>query len=913
MKTKIRYAAYSLLGSSLVLTLLLAYPEVNRSIAKAPVRLAAVDMGAESLDEDITTTSTFTATAEGVRTFEHSQSYSTCKEFLPFPAQDDPAPGTNHVGYINHWSEGGIFSCTTQFNDAFRGTVWFDLNEIFSKPAFPKATKATLTFRKLLSVANDNNGKPAPRICEDVLEAAAEDWLTTSDAKTAIASREVASGEFDFSNELKESCTPTGCSIDVTAVVNSWITHPELRFGFVIKGEDENFLEKLIPKTNDACQTRYGDFTLTVTYRYPKPTAPPTPTPIPITKSGSGIPGGDTIALACKNYALGAMVTAKNFTKDGVIPGLHFDPSYAVDGIRHSTADGGNYWRDEHGLPTWLQIEFKDPSTTIDEITVITLQDPGYDKATDPTDTQTFASSGVTAFDVKYFDGGGWVNVPGGSIKSNDRVVTKISFAPITTSMIRVVVNDAAFDKVKIARIVEVEACGHPSAPPKKPDGSGGATGLSARTETAFGLITTMFDTLHGTVSVNLPDDVAAGDTISGTVITEPKGNTRDEQAKNEDSLKGYVVEVAKQETPTQQKEGSKWVIPPVAQFIPVVLKNREGKVVARAEVPVGTVVKPKPNGDQGNYSTPPFGQAGRPISVAGPFDGDFNNTAVNLGNNTAQFLAESPRKVVVKSPANLIGPSTIEVNEQNRFVARCHYQSIGVKLTAGKLNLIRGEQTTVTVTLSGLDGATGPVPMQLTNASPATVRMEGGDTQTIIAQPGEFTGGVFTAKRTLTGIKPGGFAINAVVNPSTGTKSAGGGVWKTCGRGAPGPENSNNLLGFYSEQNDLQNCRGSESLTITFASSSSAIGSNSPDGAKPAGEGLAPGECSWKDRGMHAEESHRITQYVEDRESLKPGGTLAPENRWYEELHSPDKYWIFMVYSQGRRQFAVTGARPKG
>src|SRR5204862_7846767 len=117
----------------------------------------------------------------------------------------------------------------------------------------------------------------------------------------------------------------------------------------------------------------------------------------------------------------------------------------------------------------------------------------------------------------------------------------------------------------------------------------------------------------------------------------------RDEQAKNEDSWNGYVVEVAKQETPTQQKEGSKWVIPPVAQFIPVVLKNREGKVVARAEVPVGTVVKSKPNGDQGNYSTPPFGQAGRPISVAGPFDGDFNNTAVNLGNNTAQFLAESP------------------------------------------------------------------------------------------------------------------------------------------------------------------------------------------------------------------------------------------------------------------------------
>ena len=162
----------------------------------------------------------------------------------------------------------------------------------------------------------------------------------------------------------------------------------------------------------------------------------------------------------------------------------------------------------------------------------------------------------------------------------------------------------------------------------------GDGNGLRVRTDTAFGLTTTTFDTLEGTVSVNLPDDVAAGDTISGTVIAEPKGNTKDEQSKNEDSLNGYVVEVAKQQTPPQQKQGSKWVIPPATQFIPVVLKTRLGKEVARTQVPVlhGDVNKPRteetPNGSlppQGHYSTPEFGQAGRPISVAGPFDGAEN------------------------------------------------------------------------------------------------------------------------------------------------------------------------------------------------------------------------------------------------------------------------------------------------
>src|SRR5258708_36101071 len=108
-------------------------------------------------------------------------------------------------------------------------------------------------------------------------------------------------------------------------------------------------------------------------------------------------------------------------------------------------------------------------------------------------------------------------------------------------------------------------------------------SGLPVRTDTAFGLTTTTFYTVQGTVSLNLPDDVAAGDTISGTVISEPKGTTKDEQSKNQDSLNGYVVEVAKQEMPAQ-KHRSKWSIPYTAQFIPVVLKNRQGKVVVGAE-----------------------------------------------------------------------------------------------------------------------------------------------------------------------------------------------------------------------------------------------------------------------------------------------------------------------------------------
>ncbi len=212
-----------------------------------------------------TATATIAAASDGVRTFNNHEYVNDCNKFDPlFPPVDPAAPGTNLVGYINHWNEGGFLRCTTQYNSAFRGTVWFDLNEILSRPGLAKAINARLTFRRILSVANDDNGKPITRVCDDLLQAASENWMAGDFDK-----RSVAGGEFDFLAKLG-SCPPAGCSIDVTDVVNGWIMHPETRNGFVISGENENFLAKLIPKTNDACETRYGDFSLTVNYKYDK-------------------------------------------------------------------------------------------------------------------------------------------------------------------------------------------------------------------------------------------------------------------------------------------------------------------------------------------------------------------------------------------------------------------------------------------------------------------------------------------------------------------------------------------------------------------------------------------------------------------------------------------------------------------
>ena len=75
--------------------------------------------------------------------------------------------------------------------------------------------------------------------------------------------------------------------------------------------------------------------------------------------------------------------------------------------------------------------------------------------------------------------------------------------------------------------------------------------------------------------------------------------------------------------------------------------------------------------------------------------------------------------------------------------------------------------------------------------------------------------------------------------------------------------------------------------------------------GSKRSGEGLAPGECSWLDRGMRADEPDRVVQEIEG-----VGG--GEKYDWIKDLHSPASYWIFNVYST-RGHLLATGAERSG
>ena len=340
---------------------------------------------------------------------------------------------------------------------------------------------------------------------------------------------------------------------------------------------------------------------------------------------------------------------------------------------------------------------------------------------------------------------------------------------------------------------------------------------ITATAKIGDGLNTTVFDTPNGKISVNLPEDMATGDTLSGTVIAEPVGQTAKEKEENEDELNGYVVEIKKAQEPAPPKEPLPKdcppphfptgftcppVLPPIAQMPPeecppedkkpcpgdkkkppekcppskpkppVASKPPCSKPAAPISCPVsgGTPTAPStfvcglgkdpidlvlthngkpvsskpvphpqkpiaPSYPQGGCSMPTAGQTGKPINIGGGCDGYIGNTGVKCGGVKCPPLAEGPRGTVEKSPGNVVGPTELTFTEGGR-TATAKYCNLKVKLSAPKTVLKKGESTTVTVLVYGVDGLSGPVELRIENRSPNVIDMEGGNSQVITINP---------------------------------------------------------------------------------------------------------------------------------------------------------------------------------
>lgn len=254
------------------------------------------------------------------------------------------------------------------------------------------------------------------------------------------------------------------------------------------------------------------------------------------------------------------------------------------------------------------------------------------------------------------------------------------------------------------------------------------------------GLARVEFTSSAGRITVFLPDDLRAGDTISGTVVPEPgKGS----------QLAG--VEVGG--TPVAPGAFRAVVSGPVRVSVGGTTVELG---VDRAAVP------PK------DFWVAPVIQQGRPVQVIGPFDGDFANTTVALNGVRSVVIAESPRSMIALAGVRNPGDVKIEV-EENGHRANLLSACTDLELTTGVRTMLKGQRTELKVEVTGLVSvpeSAYPLSLELHNLSPAVVSLSGpvGNHRAFALQFAEVKQGTWSRSFDIVALADGPYQISGIL-----------------------------------------------------------------------------------------------------------------------------------------------------
>ena len=291
----------------------------------------------------------------------------------------------------------------------------------------------------------------------------------------------------------------------------------------------------------------------------------------------------------------------------------------------------------------------------------------------------------------------------------------------------------------------------------------------SSSSQSSGGLRVVTLTTTRGDIKISLPDDIRAGDTISGTVTAEPKGKDPTERKENYERLLRQMIKFDTQRWHVSDGE-IHLTIPESAKDPQMILTDEQDKKLAQAMLALMRLAELMAKSQTG---LPELGQTGRPYTINGVFDGNSANTNVIIGGAPAKVLAESPRQVIVESPRGIVGPTNVEVKE-NGASTTGSFRNLKIDLTAPKTSLLKGESTELHVEVQGLQGITQPVQVQVQNQSPSNINLAGGNTQNIIIQPGQVpSSGTFNWTTTVTGTGNGGFVVTGSLPAGTSTTTA--------------------------------------------------------------------------------------------------------------------------------------------
>lgn len=280
------------------------------------------------------------------------------------------------------------------------------------------------------------------------------------------------------------------------------------------------------------------------------------------------------------------------------------------------------------------------------------------------------------------------------------------------------------------------------------------------------GLTTAVFTLQQGKIIVYLPDDIRPGDHISGRVVAEPFGKNEKQTEKNRSGLKSYFLNLYKQAIPVENSlNGFNLSIPAgIPQRCSIGLTGPAGIKTPTVDVPsfpeTGLPSSPV------DCTIPSHALAGAPMRITGPFDGDASNTRCTLENKALEILAESPRSCIVHYPLDAKGMNMVNVQESGKPSCGKKVSGVDLELKAGKLNLLRGEKTTLEVKVTGLQDLQDTARLMVTNASTQVITMTGGNNTTLTIPPKNVgSSGTYTQQFNIQSIQSGTYTVNAGID----------------------------------------------------------------------------------------------------------------------------------------------------
>ncbi|MEM9293301.1 MAG: hypothetical protein AAGD01_16580 [Acidobacteriota bacterium] len=260
-----------------------------------------------------------------------------------------------------------------------------------------------------------------------------------------------------------------------------------------------------------------------------------------------------------------------------------------------------------------------------------------------------------------------------------------------------------------------------------------------------------------GSVELTLPQDLVAGERISGRVAYQvASGGDVDD---NRQAIARVAVEVAGRSlAPGSGRWSLELPEDGSSGIVEVTLWDARGMLLAANAAPLAAQLEAPSDA----FLLPRLSQAGQPFRILGPFDGNSDNTQINLGGNSALVLAETLRGLVVQAPNAPIGGADLEIREAD-IVAAGDLRNVSIDVRSTKSTIDVGERLQLSIAIAGLEGLQQAFDVHVLNRTVGLahfLEMERAFDLTI--SPEVVVDGAYAHPITLEGSRGGSFEIQA-------------------------------------------------------------------------------------------------------------------------------------------------------